>query len=545
VSLWDYAVGGGDLWAVVMKKNVYFMIALVLLGSFLFLFGLGNMALTDPDETFYAETAKEMVEAKDWSTPLIFGKPQFEKPIFYYWLVMLSYLVFGIGEFAARFPSAIFGIFGVIGVYLLGRAIFSPLAGFLSAIILATCVQYLVLARACVTDMVLTVFILFCVLFFVKGQITGRRRYYFIAAVMAALAVLTKGPIGAFIPGVIFLSYITISGGWKNIKKIPILWCLAIFFAIALPWYLTAMRLHGTQLVNEFFAFHNVTRFLKPEHKIGSSPFFYIPVVLGGFFPWTFFLIFGAWDMFKDKNIASRLKASRGLLLTWFLVVFVFFSVSRTKLVTYIFPLFPVMALVTGRFWEKFITEFGDKALTAKMKVSFVLSGISVLAAGIAVCLVVGHKYSQILTGTLVASGIFILGILISTILLFRGKRIASFVLIVLSVVLLSFPLILRILPPVGEFESSRALSYKLNELAAPEDPVAGECDHRRGIAFYTGRTDIVDVHPYSGLLTFFSRKEKVWGIVQYKHYKQMQELKGDSAPDPLFRVGKYVLVTN
>jgi len=528
-----------------MKKNAYFIAALVLLGSFLFLFGLGNMALTDPDETFYAETAKEMIDAGDWITPHIFGKPQFEKPVFYYWLVMLSYIVFGIGEFAARFPSAIFGIFGVVGVYLLGRTIFSPLAGFLSALILATCVQYLVLSRACVTDMVLTVFILYCVLFFVKGQISEKKRYYCIASIMAALAVLTKGPIGAFIPGVIFLSYITISGTWKNIKKIPIVWCLVIFSLVALPWYLTAMRLHGPQLMNEFFGFHNMTRFLKPEHKIGSSPFFYIPVVLGGFFPWTFFLIFGAWDMFKDKKIVSRLKASRGLLLIWFLVVFVFFSISRTKLVTYIFPLFPVMALVTGRFWEKFITASGNKVLAGKMKVSFILSGISVLAAGIAVCLVVGHKYDHILSGTLISSGIFLAGICISMILFFRGRKIASFVFIVLSVVLLSFPLILRILPPVGELESSRALSYKLNELAAPSDPIAGECDHRRGIAFYTGRTDIVDVHPYSGLLTFFSRKEKVWGIVQYKHYKQMQDLKGDSAPDPLFRVGKYVLVTN
>ena len=528
-----------------MKKNVYFIIALVLLGSFLFLFGLGNMALTDPDETFYAETAKEMVGAGDWSTPLIFGKPQFEKPIFYYWLIMLSYIVLGIGEFAARFPSAIFGIAGIIGVFLLGRSIFSPLAGFLSACILATCVEYLVLARACVTDMVLTVFILFCVFFFVKGQLSERKRYYFVAAVMAALAVLTKGPIGAFIPGAIFLGYITISGGWGKIKKIPIIWCLVIFFSIALPWYLMAMRLHGPLLANEFFGFHNVTRFLKPEHKIGSSPFFYIPIVLGGFFPWTFFLIFGAWDMFKDKNISSKLKASRGFLLIWFLVVFVFFSISRTKLVTYIFPLFPVMALITGRFWEKFIIESGNKALTAKMKVSFILLGVSVLAAGIAVCLVVEHKYDQILVGTLIASGIFLAGICISMVLFFRGRKIASFVLIISSVVLLSFPLILQILPVVGEFESSRALSYKLNELAAPEDPIAGECDHRRGIAFYTGRTDIVDVHPYSGLLTFFSRKEKVWGIVQYKHYKQMQDLKGDSAPDPLFRVGKYVLVTN
>ena len=101
-------------------NNFKFLAALVLIASVLFLVGLGGMDLSDPDETFYAETAREMLEDGEWLTPKIFDKPQFEKPPLYYWLIIFSYKIFGVNEFAARFPSALFGIFGVIGVFYLG-----------------------------------------------------------------------------------------------------------------------------------------------------------------------------------------------------------------------------------------------------------------------------------------------------------------------------------------------------------------------------------------------------------------------------------------
>ena len=106
----------------------------------MFFFGLGKMALTDPDETFYAQTAKEMLQSGQWGTPLIFGQPQFEKPVLYYLLVRLSYMAFGINEFSARFPSAIFGVLGVLGVYLLGGVLFSRRSGFFSAFIMTASV---------------------------------------------------------------------------------------------------------------------------------------------------------------------------------------------------------------------------------------------------------------------------------------------------------------------------------------------------------------------------------------------------------------------
>ncbi|MGB2629706.1 MAG: glycosyltransferase family 39 protein [Candidatus Omnitrophota bacterium] len=515
---------------------------------FLFIFGLGNMALTDPDETFYAQTAKEMLENGEWATPMIFGKPQFEKPVLYYLLVRMSFMVFGVNEFAARLPSALFGILGILGIYLLGRVLFSPLSGFLSGLVMATCIEYLILSRACVTDIVLAVFILYCFLFFLLGWTGKGKGYYLASSVMAALAVLTKGPIGIFIPFVVITLYLSLSRQWGKVRGVPVFASILIFLIISLPWYIVMLRIHGDALVSEFFGVHNVIRFMEPEHRIGISPFFYIPVVLAGFYPWTFFLPFGAWNMYRhDKpgGQGTEVKGYRLFLLLWFLVVFLFFSAARTKLVTYIFPLFPVLAVVTGRFLELSLVKTGDRNIERYTTLSYIFFFIfTVLGLG-GIYVFIMKKYPAIAGGAALSEVIFVLGVILS-LLFYRSKRKAlAFYSIIITIVILTLPVVLSVLPVVGDLESSRFLSVKFKELAGPGEPLGGENDHRRGVAFYTGRTEIADVHPYQDLVDFVSRKERVWCIMQKKHYDQLRDNMPDSVTEPLFRSGKYVLVNN
>ncbi|MBD3426405.1 MAG: phospholipid carrier-dependent glycosyltransferase [Candidatus Omnitrophica bacterium] len=528
-----------------------FILILIAVMLFLYFFGLGDMPLTDPDETFYAQTAKEMLEADEWVTPMIFGKPQFEKPVLYYLLIVLSYMVFGVGEFAARFPSAVFGILGVLGVYFFGRLLFSPLCGFLSGMVMATCVQYLVLARGCVTDMVLLVFILYTLLFFLMGWMGKGRGYFYLASVAAALAVLTKGPIGLFLPGLTVLLFILLTRQWKRFPEIPLLRCILLLLLVSLPWYIAVYRMHGSAFVDEFFGFHNVTRFLVPEHRIGTSPYFYIPVILGGFFPWSTFLLFGAWNMWRHPHPGSadsRAGNYRLFLLLWFLVVFLFFSSSSTKLVTYIFPLFPVLALVAGRFWERFITSSDEDERTSFfMKISFwILVGSSPVAAAGAVFLV-RYEYAttSAVQGTIMASVLYLLAIIVSALFFLKRRRMASFGAIASSVLVCALPVVWFILPVVGVHESSKELSLKVRELASSDEAVGGECDHRRGIAFYSGRTDMTDIHPHQALRDFFSRKERVWGIIQQKHYRNLKAEMPGKVSEPVASSGEYVLITN
>lgn len=528
-------------------RNFCFIAIILAVGAFVFLFGLGNMALTDPDEPFYAETAKEMLISNEWITPLIFDKPQFEKPVFYYWTVMLSYKCFGINEFSSRFPSAVFGILGLIGVYCLARILFSPLCGFISALIMATSGEYIVLARACVTDMALTVFILFSLLFFLLGWKNGKRLYFFMASLMIALAVLTKGPIGLFIPGIIVFLYILFTKQWEQLKNIPIIWSLLLFLAVSLPWYIAIYRAHGTSFINEFFGFHNVTRFLKPEHTIGTSPFFYVPVVIGGLFPWSLFLPLAAWNMFKTKDEFNGIKSGKSFLAIWSLTVFLFFSASSTKLITYIFPLFPVLAIVTGRFWEKFIADKknSDLSLNKEMRISYFAFLCSGFTTALLAFFLVGHRYPGITRGMCFLEAIFVAGFITSLFFFLRDKKSKSFFSIVFTVIFLCIPLVLYIMPVVGEVESSRFLSRKIKKLARPGDLIAGESDHRRGIAFYSDTTDVLDIHPYHARGNFVLRKERGWGILQKKHYNQLKDFEGANFSEPLFQSGKYVLFSN
>ena len=149
------------------SKHIKHIVILSVLAYFCFMFGNGLVSLTIPDEVFYTQTAKEMLNNHHWMTPYIFGQPQFEKPIFLYWLLKLGFLTFGINSFAARFFPSLFGILGVVAVYLLARIGFrDDKKAFICAIVMMTCGLYLGLARTVFTDLIFSVFILLALLFF-------------------------------------------------------------------------------------------------------------------------------------------------------------------------------------------------------------------------------------------------------------------------------------------------------------------------------------------------------------------------------------------
>ena len=146
--------------------------------------------------------------------------------------------------------------------------------------------------------------------------------------------------------------YLIFTKDLKRLKEIPIFCGLLVFLAVALPWYLLMYKVHGSAFIDAFFGFHNVVRFLHPEHKIGDVFYYYIPVVVVGFLPWSAFLPLGVWQAVREKIV--RVKKVNIFIAAWFFVIFLFFSISRTKLPTYIFPLFPALALLIARFWDAF-----------------------------------------------------------------------------------------------------------------------------------------------------------------------------------------------
>lgn len=518
------------------KKSI---VLLILFSAALFFIGIYRMPLTDPDETFYAETAREMMNRGEWLTPYIFGKPQFEKPPLYYWLVIFGFKAFGVSESSARVASAVFGVIGVIGVYFLGKILLNRRCGFLSGVILATSVIYTVLSRACVTDIVLTVFILYAFLFFFYKR-------YLLSAVMLVLAVLTKGPIGLFLPFAIIGAYLLFAKELKKLKEIPFIRGALLFLAVALPWYFLMYKAHGKEFINVFFGFHNVMRFLEPEHKIGDVFYYYAPVALGGFFPWSVFLPLGIWQAFREKE--GSIKKTNIFLALWILVIFLFFSFSRTKLPTYIFPLYPALALLVSRFLDVSI----NKDLTKKMKIAMVsFSGLFfvILFGGlIALYFILKMKYPSAVAMSLIAGTAFIFLMILTFGAFLKERYKASLIIFMASFVIFISFLSFFVLPELGKYESSKEISKELLAFAKPGERLGAETDYQRGIAFYTNREDILDVHPHNVITIFLSSDERVWCVIKEKNHRELYTDKKQPFTKPtyvVYKLGKRVIVTN
>lgn len=372
------------------KENILFLTVIILCGFFFF-FKLGSYHLIDVDEPRYAEAAREMLTSGNWITPYFNYELRFDKPVFFYWLIALSYIFFGVTEFAARFPSALLATITVLFTFFYGKTVISKTFGFISSAVLITMLEFIALSRMSITDMTLSSFIcatIFCGVladYFSRKQPETRKSLilWLCAYIFSALAVLTKGPVGFVLPALIFGFYFLFTGRLKeNLKLIYVLPGLVIFSLIAVPWYYLMIKIHGDSFINYFFLKHNLARFASSGFHQHRQPFyFYLPVVLIGIFPWTAYFVASLvnsvkkiFNFIKEKPFIQAGKPNFAVFknadektkvillnLIWFLIILVFFSSSLAKLVTYILPLFPPCALLTGLYFYEFYSEDKNK----------------------------------------------------------------------------------------------------------------------------------------------------------------------------------------
>lgn len=330
---------------------------LLLAASFLlFFYRLDTLLLFDADEPAYAEAAREMVISGDWVTPHFNFRPRFDKPIFFYWLIALAYKGFGVGEYAARVWSAVFATGLTLSIYLFGRRRLSERAALIAALAFATNAGTVVLARAAVTDMTLT-FCMTVALFgffdlYLADDAVGH--HFSLAGYAAiALAVLTKGPIGLLLPGLVVGLFLAIRRkGRHGLSKLRLLPGIGLFSAVVLPWYVLVLREHGWTFVYGFFVQHHLNRYLGVISGHVGGALYFLPVIILGFFPWSGMLsdAFGRLWTIRRRLRAGLTERQELLLFLWLWagVIVLFFSFSRTKLPSYIFPAVPALALLAG-----------------------------------------------------------------------------------------------------------------------------------------------------------------------------------------------------
>ena len=339
---------------------------------------LGAYPLLDPDEPVYGQVASEMAAGAGWITPHYDGQPWFDKPPLFYWLTGASASILGPTELACRLPSAILAAALVLLVYALASHDFGKRAAVLAAVVMATCLQQIVLAHAAVTDMTLAV-CLTAALYAYRRQLDaeGRARLGWAAlcGAMTGLGMLAKGPVAPLLLFTAFFVHLWWTGRLRRLISLNALTGLVTFLVVGVPWYAGMYVLHRDVFVQGFLMMNNITRFLEPEHASQTggwySYFLNIPVLLTFFFPWSVFL---------PQAISRSWRANDGarLAVVWCAVVFVFFSIAKTQLTTYIFPLYPAAAIFVGVLWDSVASmDFGGrKRLRAALWTALVFSAL-------------------------------------------------------------------------------------------------------------------------------------------------------------------------
>jgi len=300
--------------------------------------GLGSSCFFDVEASF-AQAAKEMMERGDLLTPFFNGEARFDKPILFYWLILASYKIFGISEFAARFPSALSGLLLSVSLFSFMNIIGRKEIALLSSLFFCLSFYFLSFTHAAVVDMTFTLFLSLSLFsFFLYAE--GCKRMIYGFYVFSALAFLTKGLIGILIPFCVVLLYSLYLDRRKAIAKLFNPRGICLFAIVALPWFVAEVSMYGMDFFYEFVIKHHFVRYTQVLSGHKGPFYFYIPLTLIGFFPWIIFLPHG---LRKAPTASLELFAS-----IWSLFTFLFFSISKTKYPSYILPMFPPLAMIAA-----------------------------------------------------------------------------------------------------------------------------------------------------------------------------------------------------
>ncbi|MBN3038891.1 MAG: glycosyltransferase family 39 protein [Candidatus Omnitrophica bacterium] len=531
---------------------------LVFFSASILFFNLGKRSFWEPDEGRYAEISREMIESGDWLTPKLNHIKHFDKPPITFWLIGASFVLLGQNEFAGHLPLVLISLLGVLSTFALGKSLFKERVGFLSGIILIASLGYPVLSRLLSTDIILTLCCLLFYLFFIREK-------YLLLYLALALGFMTKGPVIFLLTLIPIFTYLIYIRDKRTFFKMRLGWGLLLVAALALPWYIYQVSINKG-LLHDWLVQQTYNRVVRP---IDDPFYFFIPVLLGLFFPQIVFLFqaFKKYLSLKRKPI-DRQHAHTLLLFFWFLIPFIFFSCIGKKLVPYMLPILPALAILVARLWDEAMEN--AKILSGRgFKVPFYIYVfiLFLLAAAMTVFLVMGYD-SQVNITPARANIIFLVFIfscaICASILAFRAKNVQRLFWIITLSSVFFFLTSVDILPKIetGTGRSLKELALKIKEDLKPQDKVVNYRCFLTSLPFYIGRRTIVverqrniayeeepahyndyllkDKHDLYRLMD----KYKVYCITYTWEFEKIKE----EYPKPLYLLGqarKYVLFVN
>ncbi len=382
--------------------------------------------LIKPDEGRYAEIPREMVVSGDWVTPRLNDLKYFEKPPLQYWTTAIAYTVCGEHQWTSRLWTGLTGFAGVLLVWFAGSRLFGRDAGNYAAILLGGTLWYALMGHLNTLDMGVTFFLTLGIVGLLLGQTESdakkRRNWLLLAWAALGLAVLSKGLMGLVLPGSALFIYAAVQRDFSVFKRMHWLSGLMVFLLITAPWFYLVMKANP-EFFQRFFIYEHYLRFTTKVHDRYQPWYFFIPILLVGMLPWTLVMFDTLLHAWKGGAKAPHVFSPVRFLLIWAAFIFVFFSMSDSKLPSYILPMFPALALLMGRQ----LIETNSRRLfwlvAPILPFTLLALGLSPFAARLADTPLQVQVYGEYAAWLVAASLVLSLGVIIALVVLKRGSK--------------------------------------------------------------------------------------------------------------------------
>lgn len=484
---------------------------LLLLAFVVIWFGnLEYRKLIKPDEGRYAEIPREMVASGDWVTPRLNDLKYFEKPPLQYWTTAVAYQVFGQHQWTSRLWTALTGLAGVLLAWFTGTRLFGREAGLYAALILGSSSLYTLMSHINTLDMGVTFFITLGIFSLLLAQkevlIAHRRNWMLLAWAAMALAVLSKGLMGLILPGAALFLYTLFNRDGAVWLRMHWIVGLLVFFAIAAPWFVLVMRANP-EFFQFFFIHEHFERFTTRVHGRYQPWHYFVPVLLLGMLPWTLLMLDAMLRTWRGSAGQARRFSPERFLLVWALFIYVFFSISNSKLAPYVLPMFPALALLMGKQLAEMSARRIFWLLLPGVPIVFILAGVVTQYDRFADTPVQTGMYRDYALWLGAALLIWLAGFTLALPGLWRGKKWGGVVKLALAT-LLATQVAAAGYNSIARERSAYLIAEAIAPQIKPDMPFYSVYNYEQTLPFYLGRT----------LILVDYQNEMAFGIGQEPH---------------------------
>jgi 4-amino-4-deoxy-L-arabinose transferase-like glycosyltransferase len=447
--------------------------------------------LIKPDEGRYAEIPREMVVSGDWTTPRLNDLKYFEKPPLQYWATATAYSVFGEHQWTSRLWTALTGFAGIGLVWLVGLRLFGREAAGYAALLLSSSLLYALMAHINTLDMGVTFFITLGIFGLLLGQtqadVKKQRNWMMLAWAGLALAVLSKGLMGVILPGAALFFYCVVQRDFGVLKRMHWLPGFAVFLLITAPWFYLVMKANP-EFFERFFIYEHYTRFTTKTHGRYQPWYYFVPILLAGALPWTVLMFDSMLRTWRTSVRSDKSFNPERFLLVWAVFIYVFFTMSGSKLPSYLLPMFPALVLLMGK---RLVTMHERTLIWQLLPVIPVLLALLWLATDIAsLADTVMQKESYPLYGPwlIAAATSMLVGVLAAIVLLRRTRKFAAVAVLAIAT-LLAAQLGTSGYNTIANERSAKHIAAAIRAYVKPENPFYSVLTYEQTLPFYLQRT--------------------------------------------------------